>query len=96
MNLGGVKPDGTMMNEMSYILLDVIRRNWFCLANWMVQLSKLNPDSFMDRSENLPNRIRTPSILDTDAVFRNTSDQQGHCDTRNGGAWLRGNRCIWH
>src|SRR5665647_1368029 len=50
-NLGGVKPDGTdAVNEMSYILLDVIEEMRLLQPSSMVQLSKLNPDSFIDRA----------------------------------------------
>ena len=47
-NLGGVRPDGTdAVNEMSYILLDVIREMRLLQPGSMVQISKKGPtDSF--------------------------------------------------
>ena len=44
-NLGGVKPDGTdAVNEMSYILLDVIREMRILQPSSMVQISRKSPD----------------------------------------------------
>ena len=47
-NLGGVKPDGTdAVNEMSYILLDVIKEMRILQPSSMVQISKKSPDRFI-------------------------------------------------
>lgn len=47
-NVGGVKEDGSDgVNEMSYILLDVIREMRILQPSSMIQVSKKNPDQFI-------------------------------------------------
>ena len=71
-NLGGVKPDGTdAVNEMSYILLDVIKEMRILQPSSMVQISKKNPDRFIHKALDI---IRTgfgqPSCFNTDAIIQ--------------------------
>ncbi len=88
-NLGGVKEDGSdAVNEMSYILLDVIEEMRLLQPSSMVQLSKKNPDRFIDRAVKI---IRTgfgqPSIFNTDAILQELIRQGKDIrDARNGGA----------
>jgi pyruvate formate-lyase/glycerol dehydratase family glycyl radical enzyme len=88
-NLGGVKPDGTdAVNEMSYILLDVIKEMRILQPGSMVQISKKSPDSFIYKALDI---IRTgfgqPSCFNTDAIIKEMLRQgKSIVDARNGGA----------
>jgi trans-4-hydroxy-L-proline dehydratase len=87
-NLGGVKPDGTdAVNEMSYILMDVIEEMRLLQPSSMVQLSKLNPDSFIDRAVEITKPgFGQPSIFNTDAIIQELLNQgKNIVDARNGG-----------
>jgi len=88
-NLGGVKPDGTdAVNEMSYILLDVIREMRILQPSSMVQISKKNPDRFIHKALDI---IKTgfgqPSCFNTEAIIQELLRQgKSLTDARNGGA----------
>ena len=88
-NMGGLKADGSnAVNELSYILLDVIEEMRLLQPSSMVQISKKNPDSFVDRAVKI---VKTgfgqPSIFNTDAIVQELV-RQGKTleDARNGGA----------
>jgi len=87
-NLGGVRPDGTdAVNEMSYILLDVIKEMRILQPSSMVQISKKNPDSFIHKALDI---IRTgfgqPSCFNTEAIIQELLRQgKSIVDARNGG-----------
>jgi formate C-acetyltransferase len=88
-NLGGVKSDGTdAVNEMSYILLDVIKEMRILQPSSMVQISKKSPDRFIHKALDI---IRTgfgqPSCFNTDAIIQELLRQgKNLVDARNGGA----------
>lgn len=88
-NLGGVKPDGTdAVNEMSYILLDVIREMRILQPSSMVQISRKSPDRFIYKALDI---IRTgfgqPSCFNTEAIIQELLRQgKNIVDARNGGA----------
>ncbi|MDO9340239.1 MAG: glycyl radical protein [Bacteroidales bacterium] len=88
-NLGGVKPDGTdAVNEISYILLDVIKEMRILQPGSMVQISKKSPDRFIHKALDI---IRTgfgqPSCFNTDAIIQEMLRQgKSIVDARNGGA----------
>jgi formate C-acetyltransferase len=88
-NTGGLNPDGSnAVNEMSYILLDVIEEMRLLQPSSMVQVSKKNPDSFVDRAVKI---VKTgfgqPSIFNTDAIVQELVRQGKSLeDARNGGA----------
>ena len=88
-NLGGVKSDGTdAVNEMSYILLDVIKEMRILQPSSMVQISKKSPDRFIHKALDI---IRTgfgqPSCFNTDAIIQELLRQgKNLIDARNGGA----------
>jgi pyruvate formate-lyase/glycerol dehydratase family glycyl radical enzyme len=88
-NLGGVKPDGTdAVNEMSYILLDVIKDMRILQPSSMVQISRKNPDMFIHKALDI---IRTgfgqPSCFNTEAIIQELLRQgKTIIDARNGGA----------
>lgn len=88
-NTGGLKPDGTnAVNELSYILLDVIQEMRLLQPSSMVQVSKKNPDSFLDRAiEIVKTGFGQPSIFNTDAIVQELTGQGKSLeDARNGGA----------
>lgn len=88
-NLGGVKEDGTdAVNEMSYLLLDVIEEMRLLQPSSMVQLSRVNPDSFIDRAVKITKTgFGQPSIFNTDAIVQELINQGKSVeDARNGGA----------
>lgn len=103
-NLGGVKPDGTdAVNEMSYILLDVIREMRILQPSSMVQVSMKSPDRFIHKALDI---IKTgfgqPSVFNTEAIIQELL-RQGKTieDARNGGAsgcvetGAFGTECYW-
>ena len=88
-NVGGLKTDGSnAVNELSYIILDVIEEMRLLQPSSMVQLSKKNPDSFINRAVKI---VKTgfgqPSIFNTDAIVQELVRQGKSVeDARNGGA----------
>ena len=103
-NLGGVKPDGTdAVNEMTYMLLDVIKEMRLLQPSSMIQVSKENPDTFVYRALDI---IRTgfgqPSVFNTEAIIQELLRQGKQLvDARNGGAsgcvetGAFGTECYW-
>lgn len=88
-NLGGIKQDGSdTVNELSYILLDIIEEMRLLQPSSMVQLSRKNADSFIKRALKI---VKTgfgqPSIFNTETIIQELV-QQGKSveDARNGGA----------
>ena len=88
-NLGGVKADGSdAVNEMTYILLDVIREMRILQPSSMVQISRKNPDRYIHKALDI---IRTgfgqPSCFSTEAIVQELLRQgKSIVDARNGGA----------
>jgi formate C-acetyltransferase len=69
-NLGGVRPDGAdAVNEMTYLLLDVIEEMRLLQPSTSIQVSKKNPDRFIKRATKI---IRTgfgqPSVFNADLI----------------------------
>ena len=103
-NLGGVKPDGTdAVNDMSYILLDVIREMRIVQPSSMVQVSRKGPDAFVHKTLDI---VRTgfgqPSIFNTESIIQELLRQgKSLVDARNGGAsgcvetGAFGTECYW-
>ena len=88
-NLGGVKPDGSdAVNELSFIILDVIEEMRLLQPSSMVQISKKNPDRFIDRTVKITKTgFGQPSIFNTDAIVQELLRQgKDILDARNGGA----------
>lgn len=88
-NVGGVKSDGSnAINELSYLILDVVEEMRILQPSSMVQLSIENPDSFIERAMHI---VKTgfgqPSIFNTDAIVQELT-RQGKTigDARDGGA----------
>ena len=71
-NVGGLKPDGSDgVNELSYLLLDVIEEMRLLQPSSSIQVSKKNPDRFIKRAAKI---IRTgfgqPSIFNADLIVQ--------------------------
>ena len=88
-NVGGLKADGSnAVNELSFVILDVIEEMRLLQPSSMVQISKKNPDSFVERTVKI---VKTgfgqPSIFNTDAIIQELVRQGKSLeDARNGGA----------
>ncbi|MCX6335037.1 MAG: glycyl radical protein [Bacteroidia bacterium] len=88
-NLGGVKADSTdAVNEMTYILLDVIREMRILQPGSMVQISRKNPDIYIHKALDI---IKTgfgqPSCFNTEAIIQELLRQgKNIVDARNGGS----------
>lgn len=88
-NIGGLKEDGTNgVNELSYMLLDVIEEMRILQPSSNVQVSKKTPDEFLKRTIKI---VKTgfgqPSIFNTDAIIQELTKQgKALIDARNGGA----------
>jgi pyruvate formate-lyase/glycerol dehydratase family glycyl radical enzyme len=87
-NLGGVKEDGSdAVNEVTYLILDVIEEMRLLQPSSSIQVSKKNPDRFIKRAAKI---IRTgfgqPSVFNTDVVVQEMIRQRKSiADARNGG-----------
>jgi formate C-acetyltransferase len=88
-NLGGLTEDGEdAVNELTYIILDVIKEMRILQPSSMVQISKKNPDEFVEKAIEI---IRTgfgqPSCFNTDAIVKELTRQgKSLKDARKGGA----------
>jgi formate C-acetyltransferase len=88
-NLGGVKKDGADgVNDLSFLILDVIEEMRLLQPSSMVQISKRTPDSFLRRALRI---VKTgfgqPSIFNTDAIIQEMIRQGKSLeDARLGGA----------
>ena len=88
-NTGGVRADGSdAVNELSYLMLDVIEEMRIPQPSSMVQISKKTPDNFLKRALKI---IRTgfgqPSVFNTDVIIQELLRQGKRIeDARSGGA----------
>jgi pyruvate formate-lyase/glycerol dehydratase family glycyl radical enzyme len=88
-NTGGIKTDGSdAVNELSYLILDVVEEMRILQPSSMVQISKKTPDAFLKRALKI---IKTgfgqPSVFNTDAIVQELTRQGKSVeDARNGGA----------
>lgn len=87
-NTGGLEADGSDgVNELSYLILDVVEEMRILQPSSMVQVSKKTPDAFLKRALKI---IKTgfgqPSVFNTDAIIQELV-RQGKTieDARNGG-----------
>ena len=87
-NLGGVTPDGTDgVNDVTYLILDVIQEMRLLQPSASIQVSKKNPDRFIRRAGEI---IRTgfgqPSVFNTDVIIKELMRQgKSLVDARCGG-----------
>jgi len=87
-NSGGVKPDGSdAVNEVSYLILDVIEEMKLIQPSPSVQISKKTPERFLKRAlQVVRNGFGQPSIFNTDAVIQELIRHGKSVeDARNGG-----------
>ena len=87
-NLGGLTENGEdAVNEVSFLLLDVIEEMRLLQPSSMVQLSHKNPDAFIDRAVKITKTgFGQPSIFNTDAIIQELLNQGKSLeDARNGG-----------
>ncbi len=88
-NVGGVKPDGSDgVNELTYLILDVIEEMRILQPSSMIQVSKKNPDSFIKRAlKIISTGFGQPSVFNTDAIIQElTAQGKDLTDARAGGA----------
>jgi len=71
-NVGGVKKDGSdAVNELSYLILDVVEEMRLIQPSACVQLSKKNPDRFLKRAIRVVKAgFGQPSIFNTDVIIQ--------------------------
>jgi len=87
-NIGGLKPDGSdAVNELSYLMLDVVEEMQMIQPSACIQLSKKNPDRFLRRACRV---IRTglgqPSVFNSDVIVEEMlHDGKTLADARAGG-----------
>ncbi len=87
-NLGGVRPDGSDgVNEVTYLLLDVVEEMRLLQPSASIHVSKKNPDAFIKRAARI---IRTgfgqPSVFNNDLVVQELLRQgKSILDARQGG-----------
>lgn len=88
-NTGGLKRNGSnAVNDLSYLILDVIEEMRILQPSSMVQISKKTPESFLIRAlQILKTGFGQPSIFNTDAIIQELM-RQGKTidDARDGGA----------
>lgn len=88
-NTGGVKTDGSDgVNDLSYLILEVIEEMRLTQPSSMVQISKKTPDRFLKKALSI---IKTgfgqPSLFNTDEIIQELLRQGKSIeDARNGGA----------
>ncbi|KPK76485.1 MAG: formate acetyltransferase, partial [Phycisphaerae bacterium SM23_30] len=88
-NVGGVKPeDGSdAVNEISYMILDVVEEMRLTQPSACIQLSKKNPDRFLRRAVRVIRRgFGQPSVFNTDVIIKEMlHDGKTMADARAGG-----------
>jgi len=87
-NLGGVKPDGSdAVNELSYIILDVVAEMQLIQPSPSVQISKKTPDRFLKHALKVVRKgFGQPSVFNTDEIVQELVRQgKSIVDARNGG-----------
>ncbi len=87
-NIGGLKPDGSDgVNEVSYMLLDVVEEMRLVQPSACIQISKKNPDRFLKRAcEVIRRGFGQPSVFNTDVIIQEMIGQgKTIADARAGG-----------
>ncbi len=88
-NVGGLTEQGeNAVNELTFIILDVIEEMRLLQPSSMVQVSKKNPDRLLKRAlKILKTGYGQPSIFNSDAIIQELTRQgKSIFDARNGGA----------
>jgi formate C-acetyltransferase len=87
-NIGGLTPDGgDGVNELSYLLLDVVEEMRLTQPSACVQVSKRNGDRFLRRAcEVIRTGFGQPSVFNTDVIVKEMlHDGKTMQDARSGG-----------
>jgi pyruvate formate-lyase/glycerol dehydratase family glycyl radical enzyme len=88
-NVGGVKPaDGSdAINEVSYLILDVVEGMRLTQPSSCIQISTKNPDRFLKRAcEVIRTGFGQPSVFNTDVIIKEMlQDGKSITDARTGG-----------
>lgn len=88
-NVGGVLPQNgaDAVNEMSYLILDVIREMRLVQPSGCIQISSKNPDRFLRCAcEVIRTGFGQPSVFNTDVIIREMlHDGKTMADAREGG-----------
>lgn len=87
-NIGGIKPDGTNgVNDVSYLLLEIVQEMRILQPSTNVQISRKNPDQFVIKAaEVIREGMGFPSVFNTDAVLEELLRQGKSLeDARTGG-----------
>ncbi len=71
-NTGGILPDGSdAVNELSFLILDVLEEMHMMMPSTCVQLSKHNPEEFLQRAVRVVKKgFGQPSFFNTDAIIQ--------------------------
>ncbi len=71
-NLGGVTPDNRDgVNDLSYLILEVIQEMRLLQPSAMVQVSRKNPDRFVEQAlKIIATGFGQPSVFNSDAIFQ--------------------------
>ena len=88
-NLGGVTEEGEdAVNEITYMILDVIEEMRLLQPSSMIQVSRKNPDEFIHRAlKIIQTGFGQPSVFNTDIIIEALVRQgKSLTDARNGGA----------
>ncbi len=88
-NVGGITPiDGRdAVNDISYLILDVVEEMRLPQPSSCIQLSKKNPDRFLKRAcEVIRTGFGQPSVFNTDVIIKEMlQDGKSMTDARTGG-----------
>ncbi|MCH7557085.1 MAG: glycyl radical protein [Planctomycetes bacterium] len=88
-NIGGVRPaDGVdAVNDVSYLMLDVVEEMRLTQPSSCIQISKRNPDRFLKRAcEVIRAGFGQPSVFNTDVIIKEMlQDGKNMTDARTGG-----------
>ncbi|UCC98119.1 MAG: glycyl radical protein [Phycisphaerales bacterium] len=88
-NIGGLRPaDGAdAVNEVSYMLLDVVEQMRLTQPSACIQISKRNPERFLKRAcRVIREGFGQPSVFNTDVIIKEMlQDGKSMADARSGG-----------
>lgn len=87
-NVGGIKPDGSdAVNDLSYMILDVVEEMQLVQPSACIQLSKQNLQRFLKRAcEVVRKGMGQPSLFNTDVIINEMLGQgKTIADARSGG-----------
>ncbi|MHB8901291.1 MAG: trans-4-hydroxy-L-proline dehydratase [Thermoguttaceae bacterium] len=87
-NVGGVKPDGSdAVNEVSYLVLDVVKEMQLTQPSSCIQVSHRSPDRFVRHAcEVVRTGLGQPSIFNSDVIQKEMlHDGKTLADARSGG-----------